>query len=164
VHKLAPEPWHLRGPYPGQGGGSRKRARQTLGTCISFDKCCRCRRRLCLIMQRSQLCVFPLSTFPGASWSPASAVDAKNLPRLPLCRHGMGISFYCTRALEYKPQKGEELRSLAKSRRTAKRPTVLSSVRPMLTIIITLGKNYFLTNFRIFCKGHHLFLRKLVKI
>jgi len=54
---------------------------------------------------------FPLSTFPGASWSPASAVDAKNLPRLPLCRHGMGISFYCTRALEYKPQKGEELRS-----------------------------------------------------
>jgi len=66
VHKLAPEPWHLRGPYPGQGGGSRKRARQTLGTCISFDKCCRCRRRLCLIMQRSQLCVFPAFHFPGS--------------------------------------------------------------------------------------------------
>jgi len=41
-------------------------------------------------------------------------------------------------------------RSLAKSRRTAKRQTVLSSFRPMLTILITLGKIYFLTNFRLF--------------
>jgi len=44
-------------------------------------------------------------------------------------------------------------RSLVKSRRTAKRPTVLNSLLPMLTIPITLGKIYFLTNFRIFCKG-----------
>jgi len=42
-------------------------------------------------------------------------------------------------------------RSLAKSRRTAKRPTVLSSLLDMLTITITLGEIYFLANFRIFC-------------
>jgi len=44
-------------------------------------------------------------------------------------------------------------RSLAKSRRTAKRPTVLSSLLDMLTITITLRKIYFAANFRIFCKG-----------
>jgi len=42
-------------------------------------------------------------------------------------------------------------RSLAKSRRTAKRLTVLSSLLDMLTITITLRKIYFLANFRIFC-------------
>jgi len=56
-------------------------------------------------------------------------------------------------------------RSLAKSRRKAKIPTVLSSLLDMLTITITLRKIYFLANFRFFCKGlHHLFLRKMKKI
>jgi len=56
-------------------------------------------------------------------------------------------------------------RSLAKSRRTAKRPTVLSSWLDLLTIPITLREIYFLTNSSIFCKGvHHLFLRKMEKI
>jgi len=35
-------------------------------------------------------------------------------------------------------------RSFAKSRRTAKRPTVLNSLLNMLTILITFKKNYFL--------------------
>jgi len=35
--------------------------------------------------------------------------------------------------------------------RTAKKPTVLNSLLPLLTIPITLRKIYFLTNFRIFC-------------
>jgi len=56
-------------------------------------------------------------------------------------------------------------RSLVKSRRTAKRPTVLSSLLDLLTIPITLREIYFLTNSSIFCKGvHHLFLRKMEKI
>jgi len=41
-------------------------------------------------------------------------------------------------------------RSLVKSRRTAKGPTVLSSLLPKLTNPISLNKIYFLTNFRIF--------------
>jgi len=41
-------------------------------------------------------------------------------------------------------------RSLVKLRRTAKRPIVLNSLLPLLTIPITLRKFYFLTNFRIF--------------
>jgi len=44
-------------------------------------------------------------------------------------------------------------RSLAKSRRTSKRPTVLISWLEMLTIPITLREIYFLTNSSIFCKG-----------
>jgi len=40
-------------------------------------------------------------------------------------------------------------RSSAKSRRTAKRPTVLSSLLNMLTILIIFRKIYFLSNFRI---------------
>jgi len=56
-------------------------------------------------------------------------------------------------------------RSSAKSRRTAIRPTALSSLLNMLTILIIFIKIYFLTNFFIFCKGlHHLFLRILAKI
>jgi len=56
-------------------------------------------------------------------------------------------------------------RSSAKLKRTAKRPTVLSSLLNMLTILITFMRIYFLTNFRIFCKGvHRLFLRKMSKI
>jgi len=56
-------------------------------------------------------------------------------------------------------------RSSAKSRRTAKKPTVLNSLLNMLTIPITLRNIYFLTNFRFFCKGmHRLFLRKMSKI
>jgi len=56
-------------------------------------------------------------------------------------------------------------RSLVKSRRTAKRPTVLSSLLDMLTIPITLRKIFFFTNFLIFCKGvYRLFLRKMSKI
>jgi len=51
--------------------------------------------------------------------------------------------------------------SFAKLRRTAKRPTVLSSWLPMLTIPITLSKIYFLTNFRIF---YQVFLKKIGKI
>jgi len=42
-------------------------------------------------------------------------------------------------------------RSSAKSRRTAKRPTVLDSLLNMLTILITFWKIYFLTNFVNFC-------------
>jgi len=42
--------------------------------------------------------------------------------------------------------------SLAKSRRTAKRPTVLSSLLQLLAIPITLKKIYFLNSFRNFCK------------
>jgi len=56
-------------------------------------------------------------------------------------------------------------RSSANSRRTAKRPTVLSSLLNMLTILISFTKIYFLTNFCNFCKGlHHIFLRKMGKI
>jgi len=57
-------------------------------------------------------------------------------------------------------------RSSAKSRRTAKRPTVLCSLLNMLTIRINLRKINFLTNFRFFCKGVHrlFFLRKMSKI
>jgi len=50
-------------------------------------------------------------------------------------------------------------RSLVKSRRTAKRPTVLSSLLLELTIPTTIRKTNFLTNFRIFYKGS-LFLQK----
>jgi len=56
-------------------------------------------------------------------------------------------------------------RNLAKSRRTTKRQTVLSSLPPILLITITLRNIYFLTHFRIFCKGlHHVFLEKRSKI
>jgi len=56
-------------------------------------------------------------------------------------------------------------RSLAKSRRTAKIPTVLSSLHNMLTILITFIKINFLTSFRIFGKGvYRLFFRKKSKI
>jgi len=55
-------------------------------------------------------------------------------------------------------------RSSAKSRRTAKRPTVLSSLLNMLTILITFRKIYFLTNFLNFCKGCITFLREMAKI
>jgi len=55
-------------------------------------------------------------------------------------------------------------RSFVKTSRTAIRPTVLSSLRPILIIPITLRNIYFLTHFRIFCKGlHHSFLQKVVK-
>jgi len=55
-------------------------------------------------------------------------------------------------------------RSSAKSRRTAKRPTVLNSLLNMLTILITFWKIYFLTNFLNFCRGFITFLRKMAKI
>jgi len=42
---------------------------------------------------------------------------------------------------------------LSKSRRTAKRPTVLNNWLPMLTIPTIFKTIYFLTNFRIFCRG-----------
>jgi len=55
--------------------------------------------------------------------------------------------------------------SKAKSRRTAKRPTFLSSLQPMLTILVILGKIYFLTKFFIFYKGwHHVCLQKMSKV
>jgi len=54
-------------------------------------------------------------------------------------------------------------RSLAKLRRTAKRPTVLSSLLKMLTILITLRKIYFLANILIFCRGCITFFRKMAK-
>jgi len=47
-------------------------------------------------------------------------------------------------------------RSLVKSRRTAKRPTVLNRLLPLLTIPITLRKIYFLTNFRLRLPGRVL--------
>jgi len=55
-------------------------------------------------------------------------------------------------------------RNLAKSRRTTKRQTVLSSLPPILLIPITLRNIYFFNNFRIFCKGlHKNFLEKFKK-
>jgi len=54
--------------------------------------------------------------------------------------------------------------SSTKIRRTAKRPTVLSSLLNMLTILITFRKIYFLTKFIIFCRGCITFLRKMEKI
>jgi len=54
-------------------------------------------------------------------------------------------------------------RSSAKSRRTAKRPTVLNSLLNMLTILITFWKIYFLTNFLNFCSGLGHFFAKNVK-
>jgi len=51
-------------------------------------------------------------------------------------------------------------RSSAKSRRTAKRPTVLNSLLNMLTIHITFWKIYFLTNFLNLCRGYITFFSK----
>jgi len=52
-------------------------------------------------------------------------------------------------------------RNLAKSRRTTKRQTVLSSLPRILLIPITLRNIYFLTHFRIFC--HYNFFDKFKK-
>jgi len=54
--------------------------------------------------------------------------------------------------------------SSAKLRRTAKRPTVLSNLLNMLTILIIFRKIYFLINFLIFCGGCITFLRKMAKM
>jgi len=53
--------------------------------------------------------------------------------------------------------------SLANLKRTAKRPTVLSSLLKMLTILITFRKIYFLNNFFIFCRGCITFFRKMAE-
>jgi len=70
------------------------------------------------------------------------------------------------KAIELQVQQPENTastcRSSAKSRRTDKRPTALSSLLNMLTILITFRKIYFLTNFLIFC--YITFLRKMAKI
>lgn len=82
----------------------RKRLWQTPGTCISYDKCCQCRRRCCrsCCCQRCCCCRFPwrlcrsriadYAALPAPQSPELSLaqlvirernVDAKNLPRLP---------------------------------------------------------------------------------
>jgi len=66
--------------------------------------------------------------------------------------HDFSFQFF-NRSLSNQGVQQKTARSLAKSRRTAKRPTVLESLLYLLTMPIILRNIYFLTHFRIFYRG-----------
>jgi len=126
-----------------------------------------CQPNAVATFEGNELHIHAIEDMECLDWSKIfiSYIDLLNTPeqrRLDLKEHYYFLCV-CTKCTDAKESK-EMLAALCPNR-TAKRPTVLSSLLSMLTILIIFRKIYFSNNFRIFCKGlHHLFLRKMSKI